>query len=184
MVKLNTITTRTGDDGTTGLGDGSRISKHSLRIEAIGAVDELNASLGMARLRTSPEIDGYLARIQNDLFDMGADLCTPKAGEGQLRITQGQVEWLEASQAYMNANLAPLNSFVLPGGSVDAAMLHVSRTQARRAERRIVALHEAEALNPHLLQYINRLSDFLFVLSRCANAGEDVLWVPGQNHAK
>lgn len=184
MVKLNTITTRTGDDGSTGLGDGSRISKNSLRIEAIGTVDELNAALGMARLRTTPEIDGYLARIQNDLFDMGADLCTPKPGEGQLRITQSQVEWLEAAQAEMNATLQPLSSFVLPGGSVDAALLHVARTQARRAERRIVALHEAEPLNAQLLQYINRLSDFLFVLSRCANAGDDVLWVPGQNREK
>lgn len=181
MVKLNTITTKTGDNGTTGLGDGSRVSKRSLRIEAIGAVDELNAALGVARLRTTPEIDDHISRVQNDLFDMGADLCMPKTGEGQLRITQQQVASLEAAQEDINRALKPLTSFVLPGGAVDAALLHVARTAARRAERSIVALHEAEPLNPDLLRYINRLSDFLFVLARYANAGDDVLWVPGQN---
>lgn len=181
MVKLNTITTKTGDDGTTGLGDGSRVSKHSLRIEAIGAVDELNAALGVARLRTSPEIDGHISRIQNDLFDLGADLCFPKTGEGQLRIVVQQVAALEAAQEDINRALKPLTSFVLPGGTSDAALLHLSRTAARRAERCIVALHEVEPLNPELLRYINRLSDFLFVLARYANAGEDILWIPGQN---
>jgi len=179
VVKLNVITTRTGDNGTTGLADGTRLSKHSLRIEAIGAVDELNAVIGAARLRSTPEIDLPLARIQNDLFDMGADLSMPKAGEGQLRITGEQVLWLEDVQASFNASLPALTSFVLPGGTAEASLLHVARTSARRAERYIVALHEAEPLNEHLLQYINRLSDLLFVLARTANAGEDELWVPG-----
>lgn len=179
MVKLNVITTRTGDDGTTGLGDGTRVSKTSLRIEAIGAVDELNAMIGVVRLRSAPEIDTHLQHIQNDLFDLGADLSMPKQGEGQLRITEEQVLWLENVQAALNAALPPLTSFILPGGTDDAALLHVARTSARRAERMIVALHEAEAVNANALRYINRLSDLLFILARTANAGGDELWVPG-----
>lgn len=180
MVKLNTITTRKGDDGSTGLADGTRLSKNSLRIEAIGAVDELNSLLGAARLRSTPALDGYVARLQNDLFDVGADLSMPKEAEGQLRIVESQVLWLEETQAALNKDLPALNSFVLPGGTAEAALLHVARSAARRAERAIVALHEAEPVNPYLLQYINRVSDLLFVLSRVANAGDDVLWVPGQ----
>lgn len=179
MVKLNVITTRTGDDGTTGLGDGSRVRKDSARIEAIGAVDELNAALGLARCKASPQLGDCLARLQNDLFDLGADLCFPQRRAGQLRMTDGQVLWLEETQAGLNAGLAPLTSFVLPGGSEAAAYLHQARTLARRAERRCVAVAATEPLNPEALRYINRLSDLLFVLARVANNGQDVLWVPG-----
>ena len=191
MVVLNRIYTRTGDDGDTALGTGERRPKFDLRVEAYGTVDETNATLGMARLHTGgdPNLDAMLARIQNDLFDLGADLCTPDKGEKlayePLRIVQTQVERLEKEIDELNASLAPLRSFVLPGGAPAAAALHLSRTISRRAERLMVALSrtEGEVVSAPALQYVNRLSDFLFVASRFANlnAGGDVLWTPGKN---
>jgi cob(I)alamin adenosyltransferase len=191
MVVLNRIYTRTGDNGDTALGTGERRPKFDLRVEAYGTVDETNATLGMARLHTSadPNLDAMLARIQNDLFDLGADLCTPDKGEKlayePLRIVQTQVERLETEIDELNASLAPLRSFVLPGGAPAAAALHLSRTISRRAERLMVALSrtEGEVVSAPALQYVNRLSDFLFVASRYANltAGGDVLWTPGKN---
>jgi len=191
MVVLNRIYTRTGDDGDTALGTGERRPKFDLRVEAYGTVDETNATLGMARLHTGgdPNLDAMLARIQNDLFDLGADLCTPDKGEKlayePLRIVQTQVDRLETEIDELNASLAPLRSFVLPGGAPAAAALHLSRTISRRAERLMVALSrtEGELVSAPALQYVNRLSDFLFVASRYANlnAGGDVLWTPGKN---
>ena len=183
MVKLNRIYTRTGDDGTTGLVDGSRRAKHDLRVAAYGAVDEANATLGLARLHTQGDDDSMLARIQNDLFDLGADLATPGDIEGALRIVATQTERLEAEIDAMNATLAPLTSFVLPGGTPAAAFLHLARTIVRRAERDTTALAADEDVNPHAVAYLNRLSDHLFVLSRAVNAkaGGDVLWTPGAN---
>jgi cob(I)alamin adenosyltransferase len=184
MVTLSRIYTKTGDSGNTGLGDGSRISKASLRVIAIGTVDETNAAIGIARLQSAGDMDASLARIQNDLFDLGADLCAPEDGrkaEGRLRIAEAQVERLEREIDAMNANLAPLTSFVLPGGTALAAHLHLARTIARRAEIAMVALAAAEKLNDAALRYINRLSDHLFVTARAANKSGmgDVLWVPG-----
>lgn len=192
MVKLNKIYTKTGDAGTTGLGTGERVPKHNLRIAAYGTVDETNATIGMARIHlggSHPGVDAKLARIQNDLFDLGADLCVPDRGEKlpyePLRVTEPQVERLEAEIDEMNAELKPLRSFVLPGGSPAAAALHVARTVSRRAERLIteLALDPAEPVSPAALKYVNRLSDFLFVASRYVNdrGKSDVLWVPGQN---
>ena len=191
MVVLNRIYTRTGDDGDTALGTGERRPKFDLRVEAYGTVDETNATLGMARLHTGgdPNLDAMLARIQNDLFDLGADLCTPDKGEKlayePLRIVQTQVDRLDKEIDELNASLAPLRSFVLPGGAPAAAALHLSRTISRRAERLMVALSrtEGEVVSAPALQYVNRLSDFLFVASRFANlnAGGDVLWTPGKN---
>ncbi len=191
MVVLNRIYTRTGDSGDTALGTGERRPKFDLRVEAYGTVDETNATLGMARLHTTgdPNLDAMLARIQNDLFDLGADLCTPDKGEKlawePLRIVQTQVDRLEKEIDELNASLAPLRSFVLPGGAPAAAALHLSRTICRRAERLMVALSrtEGEVVSAPALQYVNRLSDFLFVASRFANlnAGGDVLWTPGKN---
>jgi len=186
MVTLSKIYTKTGDSGQTGLGDGSRISKASLRIIAIGAVDETNAAIGIARLDAEDEMDAMLARIQNDLFDLGADLCAPEDGrktEGRLRIAGSQVERLEREIDTMNAQLSPLTSFVLPGGTALAAHLHLARTIARRAECAMVALAAEEKINEAAMRYINRLSDHLFVMARAANnAGMgDVLWVPGEN---
>jgi len=191
MVVLNRIYTRTGDNGDTALGTGERRPKFDLRVEAYGTVDETNATLGMARLHTGgdPNLDAMLARIQNDLFDLGADLCTPDSGEKlsyePLRIVQTQVDRLEKEIDELNASLAPLRSFVLPGGAPAAAALHLSRTICRRAERLMVALSrtEGEVVSAPALQYVNRLSDFLFVASRYANlnAGGDVLWTPGKN---
>lgn len=191
MVVLNKIYTRTGDAGTTALGTGERRPKHDLRISAYGTVDETNAQIGMVRLSTGgdPDLDGMLSRIQNDLFDLGADLCTPDNGEDlgyePLRITTAQVDRLEAEIDRLNAGLEPLRSFVLPGGTPAAAALHVARTVSRRAERMMteLALDENELVSGASLKYINRLSDFLFVASRFANtkAGGDVLWIPGQN---
>jgi cob(I)alamin adenosyltransferase len=188
MVSLTRIYTRGGDKGQTSLGDGKRVGKHDPRVEAFGTVDEANAVIGLARLhsRSSPEIDAMLSRIQNDLFDLGADLCVPeggKHGEGALRMVQAQVDRLEAEIDAMNARLAPLNSFILPGGSDLAAHLHLGRTVARRAERLVCALAELESINPLAITYINRLSDHLFVLARHANddGAQDVLWVPGAN---
>ncbi len=191
MVKLNKIYTRTGDAGTTGLGTGQRVRKDDLRITAYGTVDETNATLGMVRLHLSehPGLDAKLVRIQNDLFDLGADLCVPDRGEKlefeALRVTDGQVTRLEAEIDEMNAELKPLRSFILPGGSPASAALHVARTVCRRAERDMVALAavEGEPVGAAAMKYINRLSDFLFVAGRYVNnRGEsDVLWVPGQN---
>lgn len=192
MVKLNKIYTRTGDAGTTGLGTGARVAKHDLRIVAYGTVDETNACVGLVRLHAAqedPGLDGKLERIQNDLFDLGADLCVPDRGEKleyePLRVTQAQVDWLEAEIDAMNASLQPLKSFVLPGGTPAAATLHLARTVSRRAERDMTALAAAdnEPVSASALKYINRLSDYLFVASRYVNnrAQGDVLWVPGKN---
>ncbi|MFD2251570.1 cob(I)yrinic acid a,c-diamide adenosyltransferase [Pseudochelatococcus lubricantis] len=189
MVRLNRIYTRTGDDGTTGLTGGERRRKDDLRIEAVGAVDEANAVLGLARLHAAGDIDAALARVQNDLFDLGADLSTPGGAEPQpfeaLRVVEAQVERLEREIDAFNAALAPLRSFVLPGGSPAAAALHVARTVCRRAERVAVALaaREPGQVSPVALRYLNRLSDLLFVLARAANdnGALDVLWRPGAN---
>lgn len=187
MVKLNKIYTRTGDKGDTGLGDGRRVRKYDIRVAAYGTVDETNAAVGLARLHTRDETDASLGRIQSDLFDLGADLCTPaspeeKPGEA-LRIADAQVDRLEREIDALNARLSPLNSFILPGGSPAAAYLHLARTISRRAERLMVKLAESENVNPAALRYINRLSDFLFVIGRHVNNdGEtDILWQPGQN---
>ena len=184
MVTLNKIYTKTGDSGQTGLGDGSRVSKAGLRVAAMGAVDECNCAIGIARLDAEGDADRMLARIQNDLFDLGADICVPEDGrkaEGRLRIVEAQVERLEREIDAMNEALAPLTSFVLPGGTALAAHLHLARAIARRAETAMVALAEHEAINPAALRYANRLSDHLFVMARTANDGGmgDVLWVPG-----
>jgi cob(I)alamin adenosyltransferase len=189
MVKLNKIYTRTGDDGTTGLVRGPRRMKHDLRVNAFGTVDEANSHIGLARLHTGPlpRIDAVLARVQNDLFDLGSDLATPGAdptgAPAALRITVAQTEWCERQIDHYNETLEPLTSFVLPGGSPLAAELHVARTVTRRAERLVVELIAAEPdTSVHVLRYLNRLSDLLFVLARVANANgrRDVLWVPGQ----
>jgi cob(I)alamin adenosyltransferase len=186
MVTLSKIYTKTGDLGETGLGDGSRISKTAPRIAAIGAVDEANSAIGIARLDAEGDTDAMLSRVQNDLFDLGADLCTPEDGrkaEGRLRISGAQVERLEREIDAMNAKLSPLTSFVLPGGTALAAHLHLARAIARRAEAAIVALAAKETINEAALRYANRLSDHLFVIARMANDGGmgDVLWVPGKN---
>jgi cob(I)alamin adenosyltransferase len=184
MVTLTRIYTRGGDAGETSLGDGTRVKKHALRVAAYGTVDETNGVIGIARLHSQGDTDAMLARIQNDLFDLGADLCTPEDGrkaEGALRIVDAQVERLEREIDAMNAELAPLTSFVLPGGMPASAHLHLARTVARRAERLICELAEVEPVNPAAIRYINRLSDHFFVLARFTNEkGErDVLWVPG-----
>lgn len=192
MVKLDRIYTRGGDKGMTSLGNGERVPKHDLRVEAYGAVDEANAAIGLARLHTAgTDLDVMLSRIQNDLFDLGADLCTPEAEADDprrrpaLRVAQVQVDRLEAEIDAMNARLAALTSFILPGGSPAAAYLHLARTVARRAERLVTALQDAERINPAALSYINRLSDHLFVAARHANqdGAGDVLWVPGLNRS-
>jgi len=188
LVRLNKIYTRTGDDGTTGLVDGSRLPKHAERMEAIGAVDEANSAIGLA-VCALPGGDhaATLTRIQNDLFDLGADLATPgedfAPGEMTLRIVPGQVDWLEGAIDALNDNLEPLRSFILPGGSEAAARVHIARASVRRAERAATALAALEPANPAVLAYLNRLSDYLFVLARAINAdgSGDVLWVPGQN---
>lgn len=180
MVKLNKIYTRTGDDGTSGLVDGSRVSKSGPRMTAIGEVDEANAAIGMAIAELIPgDLTEHLLGIQNDLFDLGADLATP--GEVGLRIVPSQVERLEQAIDVMNAELEPLQSFILPGGSLAVAALHLARTVVRRAERAAVTLNETEPLNPQLLAYLNRLSDLLFVTARyvAAKEGGDILWRPG-----
>ncbi len=188
MVVLNKIYTRTGDAGETALGDGTRVAKHSPRVTCYGTVDELNATLGLARLHAEGEVGEALARIQNELFDLGADLCRPnmerdaEAEYPPLRIAPSQVDRLEAEIDAMNAALEPLRSFILPGGTALAAHLHLSRTVCRRAERLCVDLSTVEGVNEAALKYLNRLSDWLFVASRVANANgtEDVLWVPGK----
>lgn len=188
MVKLNKIYTRTGDDGSTGLVDGSRLSKDSLRVAAYGDVDETNAAIGVVRLHLSNQrVDAMLARVQNELFDLGADLATPlpKAGdtdsEYALRMVPDQITRLETELDALNADMDALKSFVLPGGSPPSAYLHQARTICRRAERAMVALSHAEAVNPSALAYINRLSDYLFVMGRWCNGqgAGDVMWVPG-----
>jgi cob(I)alamin adenosyltransferase len=183
MVKLNRIYTRTGDDGTTGLVDGSRRSKANPRLQVVGSVDEANAAIGMARLHATPATALALGRVQNDLFDLGADLATPDGIDGALRIVAGQVEWLEAQIDAATATLTPLTSFILPAGTPAAAALHLARTIARRAERDgVAAVAAGEALSGAAMQYLNRLSDYLFVLCRVENAATgDVLWVPGAN---
>ena len=182
MVKLNKIYTKTGDAGTAGLVDGSRVSKASLRMAAIGEIDEANAAIGLAiAMLGDGEMSRRLRLIQNELFDLGADAATPGNVEGALRIVASQVERLEGEIDAMNADLAPLTSFILPGGSAAVSALHLARTVVRRAERAAVALNEAEPLNAHLLAYLNRLSDHLFVAARhvAASEGGDVLWQPG-----
>jgi cob(I)alamin adenosyltransferase len=181
MVRINKVYTRTGDDGSTGLGDGSRRSKANLRVAAVGDLDEANAIIGLARREADTALDAMLGRIQNDLFDLGADLCTP--GTDGLRIMDGQVDALEALIDAETARIEPLKSFILPGGSAASAWLHLARTVVRRAERGAVAASAAEPLNPAALRYLNRLSDLLFVLGRVHNdSGKaDVLWVPGAN---
>ncbi len=190
MVKLTRIYTRGGDKGETSLGGGARVAKHDPRVAAYGTVDEANATIGLARLHTQGGLDDILARVQNDLFDLGADLCRPEGGGGgggggraPLRVSEAQVLRLEAEIDRINAGLEPLESFLLPGGTPAAAALHLARTVARRAERGITALAHAEAVNPQAVRYINRLSDLLFVLARHANDGgtKDVLWEPGAN---
>jgi len=181
VVKLTKIYTRGGDGGQTSLGRGGRVAKNDARVEAFGAVDETNAALGLVRLETAGAWDEMVARLQHDLFDLGADLCVPDMRDGDLRIVEEQVTRLENEIDAMNERLGALESFVLPGGTRAASALHLARTIARRAERRIVALAGVEAVNPLAIQYANRLSDHLFVLSRCLNddGARDVLWLPG-----
>jgi cob(I)alamin adenosyltransferase len=186
MVTLSRIYTKTGDGGETSLGDGTRVAKHGLRVAAMGAVDEANAAIGIARLHLEGAMDAMLARIQNDLFDLGADICVPETGrkaEGALRIVPAQVARLEAEIDAMNAKLAPLKSFVLPGGEAAAAHLHLARTIVRRAETAMAALAVREPLSEIARQYVNRLSDHLFVAARAVNSEGcgDVLWTPGEN---
>ncbi len=201
MVRLTRIYTKGGDKGETSLGSGARVAKHDPRVAAYGTVDEANATIGLARLhlgdpqaQTQAEADAILGRVQNDLFDLGADLCRPETSKSgapsepppppsPLRVTAGQVARLEGEIDRLNADLAPLKSFVLPGGTAGAAYLHLARTVARRAEREMTALAQSEAVNPEAIRYINRLSDLLFVLARALNDGgaQDVLWEPGKN---
>lgn len=189
MVVLSKIYTRTGDSGETALGNGARVPKHAARVEAYGTVDEVNATVGLARLHAQGDMARALARIQNDLFDLGADLCRPdmdsdaQAPYPVLRMVAAQVDRLEAEIDAMNTRLTPLRSFVLPGGSALSAHLHLCRTVCRRAERLAVALNGAEPVNPVAIRYLNRLSDWFFVAGRIANddGAADVLWVPGAN---
>ncbi|QIK41690.1 cob(I)yrinic acid a,c-diamide adenosyltransferase [Pontivivens nitratireducens] len=189
MVVLNKIYTRTGDAGETALGNGTRVAKHSHRVNAYGTVDEVNATVGLARQVAQGDMDTMLSAIQNDLFDLGADLCTPDMEQDAereyppLRMVAAQVDRLEREIDAMNARLDPLRSFILPGGSALAAQMHMCRTVARRAERLVVELAAAEAVNPAAVKYLNRLSDWFFVAGRIANddGRDDVLWVPGAN---
>lgn len=189
MVVLNRIYTRTGDDGTTSLGSGERRKKYDRRVAAYGTLDEVNAAIGLVRLHSAsdPQMDAMLARIQNDLFDVEADLCLSEKGPGgaKLTVTDAQVNWLEQQIDLLNAGLAPLKSFILPGGSPAGAYLHLARTICRRAERLMVELRDqpGETVTPESLKYVNRLSDFLFVAGRHANdkGARDVLWAPGAN---
>ena len=191
MVVLNKIYTKTGDAGETALGNGARVAKHAMRVSAYGTSDELNCFVGVARLEASGDVDAALSRIQNDLFDLGADLCRPdmeKDAEAEyppLRMADSQVDRLESEIDAMNDALDPLRSFILPGGSALSAHLHVCRTVARRAERLSVELATMEAVNPAAVKYLNRLSDWFFVAARIANNGgkDDILWVPGANRA-
>ena len=186
MVVLNKMYTRTGDDGTTALGSGARIKKYDLRVDAYGTLDEVNAVIGVARLHTKGDLDALLARIQNDLFDVEADLCLSEKGPGgaRLTVTDAQVTWIEGEIDRFNDELAPLKSFILPGGKPAAAYMHLARTICRRAERIMVELRDqpGEEVTDASLKYVNRLSDFLFVAGRYANdkGARDVLWAPGQ----
>ncbi|KJV08704.1 cob(I)yrinic acid a c-diamide adenosyltransferase [Elstera litoralis] len=184
MVRLTRIYTRGGDTGETSLSDGSRVPKDDLRVETYGTVDECSCAIGLARLHATPEIEAILARVQNDLFDLGADLACPVDQPWTLRVTQAQVDWLETTLDGLNADLKPLDSFILPGGSPCAAYLHLARTVARRAERHCVTLMRDDAtVNPVALKYLNRLSDLMFVIGRWVNdkGASDILWVPGKN---
>ncbi len=180
-IRIDRVVTRGGDGGETSLGDGTRVAKDDIRVGAYGTVDEANAVIGVLRLHTAGEADAMLARVQNDLFDVGADLCVPGEAGERLRLTDAPSVRLEAEVASMNAGLAPLSSFVLPGGTAAAAHAHLARTVVRRAERDVIALSHQQAVNPAVLRFLNRLSDHLFVLSRVLNAGNDVQWVPGAN---
>ena len=185
MVTLNKIYTKSGDKGDTALGDGSRVSKDSERVIAYGNVDELNASIGIVKNFASQEMSGILSEIQNDLFDLGADLCVPDENKSQkkLKISNNQVKKLESNIDFMNKTLQPLKSFILPGGSKTASFLHLSRTICRRAERSLVSLKREEKINENALKYLNRLSDWLFVASRLDNQknSSEILWEPGEN---
>ncbi len=180
-IRIDTVVTRGGDGGQTSLGDGSRVDKDALRVEAYGTVDEANAAIGVLRRYCSNDaaVDAMLGCMQNDLFDVGADLCVPESSRRRLRLGDGAVLRLEAEIAALNATLPPLNSFVLPGGTEASAYAHLARVVVRRAERRVVSLAREEAVTPSLLRFLNRLSDHLFVLGRKLNEGHDVLWVPG-----
>jgi len=182
-IRIDRVVTKGGDAGQTSLGDGTRVSKDALRVEAYGTVDEANAAIGVLRLHATPAADAMLARIQNDLFDVGSDLCVPGEAGARLRVTDAPAARLEAEVAAMTAKLPPLTSFILPGGTPAAAYAHVARTVVRRAERRVVSLAQAEAVNPAVLRLLNRLSDHLFVLGRVLNddGRADVQWVPGAN---
>ena len=184
MIRIDRVVTRGGDKGVTSLGDGTRVPKDALRVDAYGTVDEANAVIGVLRasITNDPATDTALGRIQNDLFDVGADLCVPGEAGDRLRLTDAPSVALEAEIATLNANLAPLTSFVLPGGTLAAAHAHVARTVTRRAERLVVALAAAETVNPAVIRYLNRLSDYMFVLARHLNRGPgDVQWIPGAN---
>jgi cob(I)alamin adenosyltransferase len=186
MVQLTRIYTRGGDKGKTSLGSGERRAKYDLRVAAYGTVDEANAVIGVARLHTEGDLDAILQRVQNDLFDLGADLCTPEVEAPEyppLRVLAEQVERLEREIDTLNGELQPLKSFILRGGNAAAAHLHLACTVARRAEREVVELSDREVVNPEVVRYLNRLSDLLFVMARHANAkgADDVLWVPGAN---
>ena len=183
MVRIDRVITRGGDGGQTSLGDGTRVSKHAMRVEAYGTVDEANAAVGVIRLHTTGEPDAMLGRIQNDLFDVGADLCVPGEAGARLRLNDAPALRLEAEVEAMNESLPTLTSFILPGGTAAATHAHVARTLVRRAERMVVALSENEEVNPAVVRYLNRLSDHLFVLARAlnGNGAGDVLWIPGAN---
>jgi cob(I)alamin adenosyltransferase len=183
MIRIDRVVTRGGDGGETSLGDGTRVPKDALRVEAYGTVDEANATIGLLRLHTTgdQEADAMLGRIQNDLFDVGADLCVPGAAGERLRVTDAPSVRLEAEVAAMNAALPALTSFVLPGGTPAAAHAHLARTVVRRAERLVVGLSRDQEVNPAVIRLLNRLSDHLFVLGRRLNLGGDVLWTPGAN---
>ena len=182
-IRIDRVITRGGDSGETSLGDGKRVPKDALRVEAYGTVDEANATVGLLRLHTTDDADAMLARIQNDLFDVGSDLCVPGEAGARLRLTDAPSLRLEAEVAAMNAGLPPLDSFILPGGTPAAAHAHLARTVVRRAERLVVRLAREEAVNPAVQRFLNRLSDHLFVLGRVLNDGAaaDVKWVPGAN---
>jgi len=180
MVRIDNVITRGGDGGETSLGDGTRVRKDDARVEAYGTVDEANAVIGILRLHTEGDADAMLARVQNDLFDIGADLCVPGQAGDRLRVTGALCERLEVDTKALNASLSPLTSFILPGGTPAAAHAHLARTVVRRAERRVVHLSLSEVVNPEVIRALNRLSDFLFVRGRLLNVAEgDVLWVPG-----
>ena len=182
-IRIDRVITRGGDTGQTSLGDGTRVPKDALRVEAYGTVDEANATIGLLRLHTAGEADAMLARAQNDLFDVGSDLCVPGAAGERLRVTDAPSLRLEAEVAAMTTGLAPLDSFILPGGTPAAAHAHLARTVVRRAERLVVALAREETVNPAVIRFLNRLSDHLFVLGRVLNDGgaADIRWVPGAN---